>query len=391
MSNQFTPRDTFLPFSPPLIGEEEIEEVVATLRSDWITTGPKTKLFEEEFTAAYGLPASMAVNSCTSGLHLALAALGVGPGDEVITTPHTFCATCNVAEHLGAKPVLADIEADTMNLDPVKVEAAITKKTKVIMPVHYAGHPANLDAFMDLAKRHNLHIVEDAAHAVSSKYKGAYIGTHGNPTAYSFYATKNLITSEGGMLTGTPEFIDQARPLGLHGMSKDAWKRFDKAGSWRYEVVAAGYKYNLTDIHSSMGRVQLKKMPAFQKRRREIWDLYNKELANVEAVTLPTERADVKTSCHLYVIRLNLDQLTIDRDQFIDEIKALNIGTSVHYIPIHIHPFYANKYGYKPNDFPVTNDSYERIISLPLHLKMTDADTCDVANAVKHLCSTYRR
>jgi len=246
-------RNQFLPFSPPLLGEEEIREVVDTLRSDWITTGPKTKRFEGEFAEHLGAPSALALSSCTAGLHTALATLGVGPGDEVITTPLTFTASVNVIEHVGARPVLVDVEPDTLNLSPAAVEAAVSWNTSAILPVHYAGHPVDLDPIADIARRFDLALVEDAAHALPARYKGRLIGSGDNPVSFSFYATKNLTTAEGGMLTGGAAFLERARVLSLHGMSRDAWKRYDKGGSWRYEVLAPGFKYNMTDIQASLG------------------------------------------------------------------------------------------------------------------------------------------
>src|SRR5438132_561210 len=264
------PRRDFLPFSPPLVGEEEIREVVDTLRSDWITTGPKAKRFEQDFAAYVGAPGALALNSCTAGLHTALATLGIGPGDEVITTPMTFCASVNVIEHVGARPVLVDVEPDTLNIDPRQIAAAVTPRTRAILPVHYAGHPADLDGIEAVAHPHGLTVVEDAAHAIPARYKGRFIGSGTNPVAFSLYATKNLTTAEGGMLTGEGAFLDRARVLSLHGMSRDAWKRYDQGGSWRYEVLLPGFKYNMTDIQAAIGLCQLRKQDAFQRRRREI-------------------------------------------------------------------------------------------------------------------------
>lgn len=384
-------RTTFLPFSPPLLGDEEIAEVTDTLRSGWITTGPKTKRFEEEFARYLGAPAALALSSCTAGLHVALVALGIGPGDEVITTPLTFAASVNVIEHVGARPVLVDVRPDTLQIDPEKVEAALTPRTKVLLPVHYTGHPVELDALRSLAEERGLVILEDAAHALPAKYKGRLIGSGSNPVAFSFYATKNLTTAEGGMLTGSPEFIEKARILSLHGMSKDAWKRYDKAGSWYYEVVAPGFKYNMTDIQASIGLWQLRKLEAFQRRRREIVRAYNEAFRSVEALEIPVERPEVEHAWHLYVLRLRLDALRIGRDQFIEELKARNIGTSVHFIPIHLHPYYRDKYGYKPQDFPVTYSNYLRMLSLPLNPRLTDQDVADVIEAVLDVVKTYRR
>ncbi|WP_243031845.1 DegT/DnrJ/EryC1/StrS family aminotransferase [Thermus altitudinis] len=384
-------RDTFLPFSPPLIGEEEINEVVDTLRSDWITTGPKTRRFESEFATYLGAPAALALNSCTAALHTALVTLGVGPGDEVVTTPMTFAATVNVIEHVGARPILVDVEPDTLNIDPLKVEMALSPRTKVILPVHYAGHPVDLDPILELARPRGIAVVEDAAHALPARYKGRRIGASENPVAFSFYATKNLTTAEGGMLTGAPEFIERARVLSLHGMNRDAWKRYDKGGSWYYEVIAPGFKYNMTDIQASLGLWQLRKLEAFVKRRREVVKMYNESFKNVEALELPVEKPYVEHAWHLYVLRLRQEALRIDRDRFIEELKKRNIGVSVHFIPVHLHPYYRNKYGYKPEDFPVAYNNYQRMLSLPLSPRLTDQDVADVVEATLDVVRAFLR
>jgi len=384
-------RSKFLPFAPPFISNEEINEVTDALKSDWITTGPKTKSFEEEFRGLLGSPSALALNSCTGALHTALATLGIGPGNEVITTAMTFTSTVNVIEHVGAKPVLVDVEADTLNINPQEIADAITTRTKAIMLVHYAGHPVDLDSIYDLAKERGLFVIEDAAHAFPAEYKGRKIGSGKNPVAFSFYATKNITTAEGGMLTGEETFIENARVVSLHGMSHDAWKRYDKGGSWYYEIIYPGFKYNMTDIQAAIGLAQLKKIGYFQKRRREIVTAYNEAFRDKDALELPVERAEVTHAWHLYVLRLNLDVLTIGRDRFIEELKKRNIGTSVHFIPIHLHPYYRDKYGYKPKDFPVAYSNYLRILSLPLYPRMTDEDIADVIEAVLDIIERYKR
>jgi dTDP-4-amino-4,6-dideoxygalactose transaminase len=384
-------RAQFLHFAPPGIGDEEINEVVDTLRSQWITTGPKTRRFESEFAAALNAPGALALNSCTAGLHAALVTLGVGPGDEVITTSVTFAASVNVIEHVGARPILVDVEPDTLNLDPRAVERALSPRTRVILPVHYAGHPADLDAIHALAEPRGIAVVEDAAHALPARYRGRPIGSGPNPVAFSFYATKNLTTAEGGMLTGDAAFLDRARMVSLHGMSRDAWKRYDKGGGWFYEVVLPGFKYNMTDIQASLGLWQLRKLERFQERRRDVVRLYQRAFAGDPALELPAERADVEHAWHLYVLRLRPDVLRIDRAEFIRELSAKNIGTSVHFIPIHLHPYYRDKYGYAPGDFPVALDNFERMLSLPLHPRLTDRDVADVVDAVLDLTRTFRR
>jgi len=382
-------RPTFLPFSPPAITEEEIAAVVETLRSNWITTGPKTKQFEREFAAYLGAESALGLNSCTAGLHLALAALGIGPGDEVITTPMTFCSSVNVIEHVGATPVLADIEPDTLTLDPACVAQAITPRTRAILPVHYAGHPADMAPLLELARAHDLYVVEDAAHALPARYRGRTIGTLGDLTAFSFYATKNLTTAEGGMLTGSPELVEKARLLSLHGMSRDAWKRYEKGGSWYYEVVTAGFKDNMTDIAAAIGLVQLHRLKAMQARRRAIVQQYHAAFGPLAELEAPTERAEAQSAWHLYALRLHLDRLQIDRSRFIEEMSARNIGTSVHFIPIHLHPYYRDKYGFGSEDFPVAYREYQRLVSLPLHPGLTDGDVADVIAAVKDIVERY--
>lgn len=384
-------RTSFLPFSPPDITEQEIEAVVEVLRSGWITTGPKTKQFEQEFAAFLGAESALALSSCTAGLHLALVVLGVGPGDEVITTPMTFCSSVNVIEHVGAKPVLVDIDPLTLTLDPAHVAEAITPHTKAVMPVHYAGHPADMRPLLALAREHGLYIIEDAAHALPAYYEGQPIGTIGDLTAFSFYATKNLTTAEGGMLTGPSERIERARVLSLHGMSHDAWKRYGQGGSWYYEVVDAGFKYNMTDIQAALGLAQLHRLAQMQARRREIVARYNEAFSGVEALQTPVERPNVSHAWHLYVLRLNLQRLTIDRTQFIAELAACNIGASVHFIPIHLHPYYRDKYGWQSEDYPIATREYQRVVSLPLSPRLSDADVEDVIAAVLDIADKYRR
>jgi len=382
-------RTTFLPFSPPAISEAEIEAVVDTLRSNWITTGPKTKRFETEFSQYVGAQAALALNSCTAGLHVALATCDIGPGDEVITTPMTFCASANVIEHVGARPVLADVEPDTLTLDPRRVAEAITPKTKAILPVHYAGHPTDMKPIMELARQHGLVVIEDAAHSLPASYEGQKIGTIGDFTAFSFYATKNLTTAEGGMLTGSPEKMDRARVISLHGMNRDAWKRYTAEGNWYYEVVEPGFKYNMTDIQAAIGLVQLERLAEMQARRREIVAQYHSAFSTIDALQTPTERPNVESAWHLYVLRLNLDRLKINRAAFIEQLKERQIGTSVHFIPVHLHPYYRDKYGFKPEDLPVAYQEYQRIVSLPLHPGLTDDEVLDVIAAVTDVCEEY--
>ncbi len=382
-------RNEFLPFSPPSLGDAERNEVLDTLNSDWITTGPKTKAFEVKLAQYLGAPEIVALNSCTAGLHVGLVALGIGPGDEVIVPAMTFCATANVVEHVGARPILVDVCPDTLNLDPEAAARAITPRTKAIIPVHYAGHPVDLDPIFELARKHGLVVMEDAAHAIPAKYKGVLVGSRDNLAAFSFYATKNLTTVEGGCLTGAPALVDKARIIGHHGMNRDAWKRFDKSGSWYYEVVLPGFKYNMTDVQAAIGLHQLDRLEGFQRRRREVVATYAHGLGSMKAIQLPVERPEVESAWHLYVIRLNLAHLTIDRNAFIEELKARNIGISVHYLPVHMHPFYRDKYGYRPEDCPVAADAFSRMLTLPLHPGLSDEDVQDVVDAVRDIISTH--
>jgi len=383
-------RSTFLPFAPPLIGDEEINEVVQTLREGWITTGHRAQRFESEFAELVGAPAALAVNSATSAMHIALAALGIGEGDAVVSTTMTFASSIHVIEHQRALPVLVDVERDTLNIDPDQVEAAIkrTPGVKAILPVHLYGHPAEMDAIYEIATRHGLAVIEDAAHSLPARYHGRMIGApqpgfeQPNLVAFSFYATKNLTTGEGGMLTGPPDLVDQARMWSLHGMSRDAFRRYTSEGSWRYEVVLPGFKYNMPDVQAAIGLHQLKRLDAMQRRRRAIVAQYDEALGQLDALETPVERPGVESAWHIYLLRLKLDRLRIDRAQFIDELRARNIGASVHFIPIHLHPYYRDRYQLKPSDFPVAQSEFERMLSLPLSPAHSDQDVADVIEAV---------
>jgi perosamine synthetase len=398
-----TVSDNFLPFALPMIEEEEISEVIDTLRSGWITTGPKANLFEKEFAKYIGCKHAIAVNSCTAALHLALEAIGIREGDEIITSPMTFAATSEVIRYFKARPVFVDIDSTTMNLDVGVLENAVKrrcesgngKRLKAIIPVHYAGYPCDMDAIMALASRYDLRIIEDAAHAFPTSYKRKMIGTLGDVTCFSFYATKNITTGEGGMITTeNEEYADRMRIMSLHGISKDAWKRYTAEGSWYYEVIAPGYKYNLTDIAAGLGVAQLRKADAFLKRRKQIADRYHEAFQELNELDLPLAvegKEGTTHSWHLYVIRLNLQRLQIDRNKFIEELKRKGIGTSVHFIPLHIHPYYRETYGYKPEDFPVAYETYKRIISLPIYAKMSDGDARRVVEAVKDVITLYRK
>jgi dTDP-4-amino-4,6-dideoxygalactose transaminase len=384
-------RATFLPFSPPCIGDEEIEEVIDTLRSDWITTGPKTRRFESSFATFVEAAEGLAVFSATDAMQVALAALEVRPGDEVITTAMTFCSTVHVIEHLGARPVLVDVEPDTLCIDPRAVERAVTPRTRGLIPVHIYGHPCDMDPLLAVAAARRLFVLEDAAHSLPARYRGRMVGSIGTATAFSFYATKNMTTGEGGMLTGDPDLIAKARTWSLHGMSRDAYNRYSAEGSWFYEVVLPGFKCNMTDIQASLGLQQLKKLPQFQRRRREVVGRYQAAFGDRPELQIPTERPDVESAWHIYPLRLNLDALSIGRGQFIDEMKRRNIGTSVHFIPVHLHPYYRDKYRYAPTDFPMAHSNYERLVSLPLHPKLEDTDVEDVVEAVLNIVEQHGR
>jgi len=384
-------RKTFLPFSPPKIGDDEIAEVVDTLKSDWITTGPKVKRFEQEFAEFVGAPSALAVSSATDAMLVGLAALGIGAGDEVITTPMTFCSTVHVIEHLGARPVLVDVEEDTLNIDPGRVAEALNQNTRALLPVHLYGHPCEMDTLLGLAETHGLYVLEDAAHALPAKYRGHAVGTLGDLTAFSFYATKNLTTGEGGMLTGNSDLVEQARIWSLHGIGSDAYTRYSAEDSWSYEVVLPGFKCNMTDIQASLGLHQLRRQTDSQVRRRVIVRAYDEAFANLAEVERPARRDEVEHAWHLYVLRLNLDMLTIDRARFIQELCSRNIGASVHFIPVHMHPYYRVKYGYDPDDFPVAYRNYLRLVSLPLNLRMTDSDVDSVIDAVVDVVTSHRR
>jgi dTDP-4-amino-4,6-dideoxygalactose transaminase len=384
-------RSEFLPFAPPCLSEREIEAVGEVLRKGWLSSGPKTKEFEEKFRAFTGAEAALALNSCTAGLHLAMVLHGVGPGDEVITTPMTFAATANVVEHVGGTVVLADIEPDTLLIDPLEIEKKLTKKTKVIVPVHYAGQPCDMARINALAKGAGAAVVEDAAHCFVSKIGGRPVGSSPNLTLFSFYANKNMTTGEGGMMTGPAALVDRARVLALHGMSRNAWNRYQKGGSWKYDIEAPGYKYNLTDIASAIGLVQLERVADLHERRLKMVEVYDRAFAGHRFVRAVRVRAGVQSSHHLYAIQLNLEALTIGRDQFIVELTERNIGTSVHYIPVHEHSFYAKKYGWKPESYPHAHAAGQRLISLPLSSALGAADAADVVSAVDEICQKFKR
>jgi dTDP-4-amino-4,6-dideoxygalactose transaminase len=384
-------RNSFLPFALPDLGPTEFAEVKDMLESGWLTTGPKTHAFEAEFAAHVGARHAIAVNSCTAAMHLALEAIGLKRGDEVITTTYTFAASAEVVRYFDARPVFVDIDPESLNMRPDLLEGAITKRTRAIIPVHIAGLAAEMDHILEVARRHNLPVIEDAAHAFPSHYKGRMVGTMGDFTCFSFYATKTITTGEGGMVcTDNDQWAERCRVMALHGISKDAWKRYTAEGSWYYEVVAPGYKYNMTDVAAAMGLAQLARANEMLERRRETARQYNAAFSGRAALQTPLDRDDCGHSWHLYILRLNQGALRIDRAAFIEELKRHNIGASVHFIPLHMHPYYRETYGYRPEDFPVAHAQYTCAISLPIYSKMSQRDVDDVIEAVLDICETNK-
>jgi dTDP-4-amino-4,6-dideoxygalactose transaminase len=378
----------FIPFASPDLGEEEISEVIDTLRTGWITTGPKTKRFESDFATFLGQDTdALAVTSATAALHLGVDACGVGHGEEVITSPYTFTSTAEVIRYMGADPVFVDIDPVTLNIDPEKIERAITPKTKAIMPVHIGGYPCDMDAILQIAKKHGLKVIEDAAHAFPVKYKGKMIGTlDSDVTAFSFYATKTITTGEGGMaVTKNPALAKRMRVMRLHGIDRDAFDRYtsDKP-AWYYEIVAPGYKYNMSDMMASMGIHQLKKAYAFKEKRTAIAKRYLEELKNLPVILPVTPKEGEDHAWHLFSLRL-ADGAPITRNEFIQKMSEAKIGCSVHFIPLHMQPYYRDKYGLKESDCPAAADAFARVVSLPIYTKMTDADVSYVIEQTKRL------
>jgi len=385
-------RDDFLIFGSPQIFEAEINEVVATLKSGWIGTGPKTHKFEEMFARYVGSKHALALSSCTAGLELALDVMGVGDRDEVITTPITFGATANVIVHRGATPIFADVELGTMNIDPAEIASKITSKTKAIIPVHFAGLPCKMDEIMQLARENRLFVLEDAAHATETKYRDKKVGSIGDITAFSFYVTKNVVTAEGGMVTtNNADWDEEMRIKSLHGMSKDAWKRYSEEGFKPYDFLYAGYKYNMTDIQASMGIHQLERVEENLNIREEHWKRYNEAFAEMPEIITPIEEDGIKHARHLYTPLINVDMLTIDRNEFVGLLKEENIGSGIHFIALHLHSFYRQNFGYQRGDFPNAEYISDRTISLPMSPKLTDEDVADVIKAVKKIIYWRKR
>jgi dTDP-4-amino-4,6-dideoxygalactose transaminase len=380
-------RSAFLPFARPALGEEEIAEVVDTLKSGWITTGPKVERFTAAFADYVGGRYAVPVSSATAGLHVALLALGVGPGDEVVTTPMTFVATLNTIVHCGAVPVLADIDAATLNVRVEEIERKITKKTRVILPVHFVGQPADLDPILELAAARGLAVLEDAAHAVGAEYKGRRIGSFPTTSVFSFHPNKNMTTGEGGMIvTEDEEVYEKASLLKFHGMDKESWKRFAKAGSPRYDVAVPGYKYNMMDIQAALGLHQLPRLPGFLAERERLAGRYEELLRGVTGLILPQRVPyPIRHAWHLYTPLVDVDRLKISRDRFMEELKARNIGTGLHYTAAHEFSYYASRFGWKPEDYPEAHFVSERIVSLPFFPGLMEADQRDVADAIRSL------
>jgi dTDP-4-amino-4,6-dideoxygalactose transaminase len=386
-------RREFLPFARPALGDEEIAEVVDTLRSGWITTGPKVERFAADFAEYVGGRFAVPVSSATAGLHVALLALGIGPGDEVITTPMTFVATLNTIVHCGAVPVLADIDAATLNIQVEEIERKISSSTRAILPVHYVGQPADLDPILELAAARGIEVLEDAAHAVGAEYKGRKIGSFPTTSVFSFHPNKNMTTGEGGMvMTEDEEVFEKASLLKFHGMDRESWKRFSKAGSPRYDVAVPGFKYNMMDIQAALGLHQLKRLEGFLVERERLARRYDRALAGLSGLILPQRVPyPVRHAWHLYTPLVDSDRLSIGRDQFMAELKARNIGTGLHYTAAHEFSYYRERFGWSAEDFPAAHFVSERIVSLPLFPGLTDADQDDAIAAIHEVVEKYRR
>jgi dTDP-4-amino-4,6-dideoxygalactose transaminase len=384
-------RGSFLPFHQPLLDSDDERAVVETLRSGWLTTGPRTKSFEQELAAYTGSKRCVAVNSCTAALHLALEASGVGPGDEVITAPITFASTANVIVHRGARPVFVDVEPDTLNIDATAIEASITPRTKAVIPVDFAGHPCELDTIMSLGARRGITVIEDAAHAIGAEYKGRRVGGLADMTCFSFYATKNITSGEGGALTTNhQERADRIGIMALHGISRDAWKRYGTDGYRHWDIIAPGYKYNMFDLQAALGRSQFQKIERFYARRLALKLRLDAGLADLPEIRLPAERSWVKHAYHLYPIVVATEKLAADRDTIMNAIQAENIGIGIHFRAVHLHPYYAETFGFERGMFPNAEYFSDRTISLPLYPRMTDADADDVVAAVRKVIAHYR-
>lgn len=379
-------REEYLVFGSPLIEEPEIEEVVDSLRSGWLGTGPKVAKFEEMFREHSGASHAVAVNSCTAALHLSMLAIGLEPGDEVIVPAMTFAATANAVIHAGGRPVLVDVERESMNIDPAAIETALTQRTKAVIPVHFAGRPCDMDAICQIARDRDIKVIEDCAHAVEAEYRGRKVGNFGDLGCFSFYVTKNIVTGEGGMVvTADAGYADRIKVLALHGLSKDAWSRFSDEGYKHYQVAHCGYKYNMMDLQAAIGIHQLPRVERYSKRRVELWERYDDSFRGLPAVLPSAQEPGTRQARHLYTLLLEIEGLRISRDAFIQEMAARNIGTGVHYIALNLHPYYQSCFGYKRGDFPNAEWISERTVSLPLSVKLTDQDAQDVIDAVREI------
>jgi len=379
-------KDRFLVFGMPPIEDAEIQEVVATMKSGWLGTGPKVAQFENDFKRYKEADHAAALHSCTAALHLSILAAGVAPGDEVITTPMTFCATVNAILHAGGKPVLADVDPRTMNIDPAEIRRRVTPRSKAILPVHFAGRPCDMDALQAIAAEHRLKLIEDCAHAIETEYRGRKAGTLGDFGCFSFYVTKNVITGEGGMVLTRGE-ADAARikVLGLHGMSKDAWKRFGDDGYKHYQVVECGFKYNMMDLQAAIGIHQLRRVEPYWRRREEIWGRYMRELADLPIGLPPPPETDTRHAYHLFTVMVTKERSGISRDQFIDAMTRQGIGVGVHYLSLPEHPYYQNTLGWRPEDYPHAMRIGRATASIPLSARLTDADVGDVITAIRRV------
>jgi dTDP-4-amino-4,6-dideoxygalactose transaminase len=379
-------RDNYLVFGAPLIEEAEIEEVMDSMRSGWLGTGPKVARFEAAFREYTGAQYAMAVNSCTAGLHLSMLVAGLGPGDEVITTPMTFAATVNTIIHSGATPVLVDCDRETMLIDPQRIEDAVTPRTRAIVPVHLCGRPCDMDAIGDIARRHDIIVIEDAAHAIETVYKGRKIGNISHFTCFSFYSTKNVVTGEGGMVTtNNPDFADKIKIYGLHGMSRDAWKRFSDDGYKHYQVVFPGFKYNMMDLQAAIGLHQLARVNKTLQRRNEIWQIYDEAFADLPVGLPALDEPDTVHARHLYTLMIDKERCGLTRDEFMQKMHRLNVGTGVHYVGVHLHPYYRERFGFSERSFPNASWISERTVSIPLSPRLSSSDVEDVISAVRTL------
>lgn len=379
-------RQDFLVFGSPRIEKPEIDEVLRTLESGWLGTGPKVAEFERAFASYKGADHAAALNSCTAALHLSVLAAGIGPGNEVITTPMTFCATVNAIIHAGATPVLADVDARTMNIDPASIRQKITERSRAIVVVHFAGRPCEMDAISEIARKHELSIIEDCAHAIEAEYRGQKVGTIGDYGCFSFYVTKNIVTGEGGMVIARKsEDIGRIKVLGLHGMSKDAWKRFGDEGFKHYEVVEAGFKYNMMDLQAAIGIHQLKRIDSYWRRRRAVWDRYQAAFINLPVILPAEPETNTRHSYHLFTLLIDEATTGVSRDKFLNEMTRRKIGVGVHYVSLPEHPYYKRRYGWKPEDYPNAMRVGRQTVSIPISAKLSDRDVDDVISAVQEI------